>query len=96
MAEDVIRRLNRPRERQHDTALVGFGDAAGALTNVPLECIGLPEVRVAGVKDDGCRVRSSWPRSCESLACALSHSRGQLRGLRLFRVVDSSGRSSGP
>jgi len=52
MAEHVIRRLDRAGERQHDTALVRFRDAAGPFPEVPLDNVGLAELGAAAVEDE--------------------------------------------
>ena len=52
MAEHVVGEVHRASQRQHDPALVRFGDAAGSLPHLAFERRRLPEVRRAGVKDD--------------------------------------------
>ena len=52
VAEHVVTGLDRPRERQHDAALVGLGHAAGAFAELAFDGVGLPEVRPARVEDE--------------------------------------------
>ena len=53
VAEHVVGLRQRPGQRQHDAALEGLGDAAGALPDQPFDGVGLPEVRRRGVENHG-------------------------------------------
>ena len=51
VAKNVVARFDGAGKRKNDTSLVGFRDAAGALAEIALDGVGLPEMRPR-VKDE--------------------------------------------
>ncbi len=51
LPDDVVGGGQRPGKRQHNPALGCFRDAARPFSERPLDGIGLPEVRTAGIQD---------------------------------------------
>ena len=88
MAEHVIGRLERARKRKHDTSLVRFRDAAGALAELPVDGVGLPELRAAGIQDE--RLAASQfmgEDSGQAGVPSLGHARGHAGRRFLLGVV---------
>ncbi len=90
VAEHVVARFDGAGKRKDDTSLVGFGDAAGALAEIALDGVGLPEVRPARVKDERLTCAQLMIEQLRKARVpTLGHPRGHLgRGLFLRVVID--------
>ena len=88
VAEHVVGRCDRAGKRQNDAALVGFGDAAGALAEIALDGVGLPEMRPARVEDERLPCAQLMIEQLrEARVPALGHPRRHLRRRLFLRVV---------
>jgi hypothetical protein len=88
VTEHVVGGSVRVGERHDDPVLQGFGHTAGALGDEPVQRIGLLEVRVVRVEDEGLldvEVVLEEPRV--ALVPALGQASGVLNGLFRDRVV---------
>jgi len=87
VAEHMIRLREGPREGHHDPPLQGFGDAARALADVALDRVGLLEVGVARVHDEGLHAAQLVPQRRRVPGVpALRHPRDERRGGGLLRI----------
>ncbi len=86
--EHVIARLDRPGERQDDTSFVSLCYAARPFAQIPLDRIGLPEVRATRIEDERLPGAQLMIQQLgQSRVPALRHAGGQLRGLLFLRVI---------
>ncbi len=90
VAKHVVARLDRAGKGKNDTSLVGFRDAAGALAEIALDGVGLPEMGPARIEDERLtRGQLVVEQLRKARVPALGHPRGHLRrGLFLRVVID--------